>query len=83
MHPLIQAELASLHQEELLQSAHNEQLLSLAGLRGHQRPRWLPSAMHRTLGLLRLRRRSRRLRLAHRRYPTSWQHDLQTLLERD
>jgi hypothetical protein len=83
VHPIIQAALAKIHQDELLQEAQDDHLVAQARREMAQRPRWLPPAMHRTLALLRMRRHSRRLRLARRRYPTAWQHDLYNILNRD
>ncbi len=83
MHPLIQAALVEIHQDELMRDVQATHVLHQAGWQAPRRRHWLPSPLHRTLQRLRLRQRARRQRLARRRYATAWQRDLTAFLDDD
>jgi hypothetical protein len=81
MHPLIQSDLAVMHQAELLRSVETDHLISHLKSSAERRAQWLPTGVHLALFRLRLRRKAHRLRLARRRYTISWRAEVRRLLD--
>ena len=80
MHPEIVALLTKIHHAELLQSLKEERLAQLATRSTTVLPPW-PQKLHRALFALRLRRKSRRHRLAKRTFPHAWQDEIRSLID--
>ena len=80
MHPEIVALLTKIHHDELIQALQAERVARIAKRSATVLTPW-PQKLHRALFVLRLRRKSRRHRLAKRMHPTNWQEEIRSLLE--